>query len=150
MKLESVLIKCVLVLSLLLPALPGRAQRVLTLDECRALALDGNKQLQVSRVKQSIAENLRKSARTKYLPRVSAIGAYEFTSREISILNKDQKAMLNGLGEIFGNAIASEVSKLPLDPAQIQELSQMAAPWVSRSPRPCAPTRAMRLPGRFK
>ncbi len=131
MKLESVLIKCVLVLSLLLPALPGRAQRVLTLDECRALALDGNKQLQVSRVKQSIAENLRKSARTKYLPRVSAIGAYEFTSREISILNKDQKAMLNGLGEIFGNAIASEVSKLPLDPAQIQELSQMAAPYVS-------------------
>ena len=41
MKLESVLIKCVLVLSLLSPALPERAQRELTLDECRALTLDG-------------------------------------------------------------------------------------------------------------
>ena len=95
------------------------------------MALDNNKQMQVSRVKQSIAENLRKSARTKYLPRVSAIGAYEFTSREITILNNDQKKLLNNLGELFSSAIEREVGKLPLDPAQIQELSQMAAPYVS-------------------
>lgn len=108
-----------------------RAQRVLTLDECRALALDNNKQMQVSRVQQSIAENQRKSARTKYLPRVSAIGAYEYTSRGISLLNKDQKALLNNLGGVFTSAIEREVAKLPLDPAKLHELSEMAAPYVS-------------------
>ena len=71
------------------PTTVARAQRVLTIEDCRAMALENNKQMQVSRVKQSIVENLRKSARTKYLPRVSAIGAYEFTSREISIPDDD-------------------------------------------------------------
>ncbi len=131
MKFKSLLIKCVLMAFLISPSLEARAQRVLTLAECRAMALENNKQMQVSRVKQSIAENLRKSARTKYLPRVSAIGAYEFTSREISILNQDQKALLNNLGDVFSQAVDREVGKLPLNPAQAQELAQMAAPYVS-------------------
>jgi outer membrane protein TolC len=113
------------------PTTQAHAQRVLTLDECRAMALENNKQMQVSRVKQSIAENQRKSARTKYLPRVSALGAYEYTSRGISLLNKEQKALLNNLGEVFTSAIENEVSKLPLDPAKLKELAEMAAPYVS-------------------
>ena len=131
MELKSLFLKCFLVLFLISSPLAAHAQRVLTLNECRALALNNNKQMQVSRVKQSIAENLRKSARTKYLPRVSAIGAYEFTSREVSILNKDQKELLSNLGEVFTSAIEHEVAKLPLDPATIQEVAQMAAPYVS-------------------
>lgn len=55
------------------------------------MALENNKQMQVSRVKQSIAENQRKSARTKYLPRVSALGAYEYTNRGISLLKRSRK-----------------------------------------------------------
>jgi len=74
------------------------AQRLLSLDSCRALALRNNKQISVSRVKQEIARNLRKSARTKYLPHVNAIGAYEFTSKEISLLSNDHKAQLNNMG----------------------------------------------------
>ena len=131
MRLKSLFLGYLLAMFLVSPATQAHAQRVLTLDECRSMALENNKQMQVSRVKQSIAENLRKSARTKYLPRVSAIGAYEFTSREVSILNKDQKDLLNNLGEVFGSAIEHEVSKLPLDPSAAQELSQMAAPYVS-------------------
>ena len=48
---------------------PASAQRVLSLDSCRQMALRNNKQLGVSKLKQDVAENLRKSARTKYLPR---------------------------------------------------------------------------------
>ena len=131
MRLKSVLINCLLVLFLVSSPTEALAQRVLTLDECRAMALENNKQMQVSRVKQSIAENQRKSARTKYLPRVSALGAYEYTSRGISLLNKEQKALLNNLGEVFTSAIENEVSKLPLDPAKLKELAEMAAPYVS-------------------
>ena len=78
--------------------LPLSAQRLLTLDSCRAMALRNNKQLSVSKVKQDIAANIRKSARTKYLPHVSAIGTYEHTSEEVSILNDGQKTTLGNLG----------------------------------------------------
>ena len=131
MRLKSLFLGCLLVMFLVSPTTQALAQRVLTLDECRAMALENNKQMQVSRVKQSIAENQRKSARTKYLPRVSALGAYEYTSRGISLLNKEQKALLNNLGGVFISAIENEVSKLPLDPAKLKELAEMAAPYVS-------------------
>jgi len=74
------------------------AQRILTLDSCRAMALRNNKQMGVSKTKQDVAANLRKSARTMYLPNVSALGGYMWTSKEISILTDAQKAALGGLG----------------------------------------------------
>lgn len=78
--------------------LPVGAQRLLTLDSCRAMALRSNKQIGVSKVKQDIAANMRKSARTKYLPHISALGTYQYTSREISLLNDGQKERLPQLG----------------------------------------------------
>ena len=74
------------------------AQQLLTLDSCRAMALRNNKQMRISKVKQDVAANVRKSARTKYLPHVSAIGSYEHTSREVSLLNDTQKSTLSNLG----------------------------------------------------
>ena len=74
------------------------AQRVLSLDSCRAMALRNNKQMSVQRVKQDVAKNIRKSARTKYLPHVSAVGGYLYTSKQISILNDDTKDVLSNLG----------------------------------------------------
>ena len=130
MNIKSQVLQWLLVLLSFVVPPSAWAGQVLTLDDCRTMALNNNKQMQVSRVKQSIAANMRRSARTKYLPRVSAIGVYEFTSREISLLNNDQKQLLNHLGDALASAIESGVSKLPLDPAQAQELSQIAAPYV--------------------
>ena len=84
-------------LLLFLP-LSSHAQRLLTLDSCRAMALRNNKQISVSKAKQDVAANLRKSARTKYLPHVGALGGYVYTSKEVSILNDDQKSELSNLG----------------------------------------------------
>ena len=85
------------------------AQQLLTLDSCRALALKNNKQLSVARVQREVAANVRRSARTKYLPHVSALGAYEWTSREISILNDDQKTALSGLGNTMAGSLTSSL-----------------------------------------
>ena len=52
--------------------LPIEAQKVLSLDSCRALALRNNKQINVSKLKQEVALNIRKAATTKYLPKVDA------------------------------------------------------------------------------
>ena len=104
--------KRILAFSLWLLALsymPVTAQRVLSLDSCRAMALRNNKQLSVSRVKQEVAKNIRKSARTKYLPHVSALGGYIWNSEEASILTDDQKSALNNLGS---NAAADIQAKV--------------------------------------
>ena len=74
------------------------AQQALSLDSCRALALGNNKQLAISELQADVAANVRKSARTKYLPRISAVGSYMYNSRELSILNDDQKTALSGIG----------------------------------------------------
>ena len=78
--------------------LSSAAQRVLSLDSCRQMALRNNKQLGISRLKQNVAANVRKSARTKYLPHVSALGTYQYTSKEISLLNDAQKQKFPNLG----------------------------------------------------
>ena len=92
------MIKKLCVVLLVGAALPAGAQRLLTLDSCRQMALRNNKQMRISKVKQEVAENVRRSARTKYLPHVSAIGTYEHTSKEISILNESQKTALGNIG----------------------------------------------------
>ena len=92
--------------------MPVCAQRLLTLDSCRAMALRNNKQMGVAKVKQDIAENLRKSARTKYLPHVSAIGTYQYTSREISLLNDQQKSVLPHIGDAMVGGLESDLTKI--------------------------------------
>ena len=109
-------------------ALPVGAQRLLTLDSCRAMALRNNKEMRISQVKQDVAANIRKSARTKYLPHVSALGTYQYTSREISILNDRQKNVLGNAGTIGAGAVQERVGELMqgLPMAQIgQSLGQM-------------------------
>lgn len=91
--------------------LMASAQQLLTLDSCRAMALRNNKQMSVARVKQEIAANLRKSARTKYLPHISALGGYEWTSREISLLTDEQKASLPNLGTSLATGIGNQASQ---------------------------------------
>ena len=88
------------------------AQQLLTLDSCRAMALRNNKQLGISRVKQEVAANLRKSARTKYLPHVNALGGYEWTSKEISLLSDDQKEALSNVGTSVSNMVGNKAGEV--------------------------------------
>lgn len=84
---------------------PTTAQQVLTLDSCRAMALGNNKTLTVARVQKEMAKQMKKAARTKYLPHLDVLGGYTLTSREISILNNSQKDLFNNLGTNVANAI---------------------------------------------
>lgn len=88
----------------------AHAQRVLTLDSCRALALRNNKQLQVSKLNKEMAESTRKSARTQYLPKVDAVAGYEYFSREINLLSKSQKNALNNIGTTGVQQVGGDLS----------------------------------------
>ena len=118
-------------LLVLLP-MTGTAQRVLTLDSCRQLAIANNKQLSMARTQKEAASYDIKSARTKYLPHVDAMAGYELMSKEISILNNSQKDALNNLGTNATSSMGSTVSNIitglvqdgTITPQMAQQLSQ--------------------------
>lgn len=86
--------------------------QVLSLDSCRAMALRNNKQINASRLKKDVVMNLRKSARTKYLPKVDVMGGYEWFSREISLLNDGQKTAFSNVGSTLVGGISSSASDM--------------------------------------
>ena len=87
-------------------SLDADAQKTLSLDSCRSMALRNNRQMGVARVKREMARNMRKSARTKYLPQINASGAYIYTSKQVSILSDEQKQALGNMGTAAGQVFA--------------------------------------------
>lgn len=68
------------------------------LDSIRARAVSNNKSLLMAEQKKVAASYTHKSAKTNYLPKVSATGAYMYTSREMSLLSDEQKHTLSNIG----------------------------------------------------
>ena len=124
------------------------AQTLLTLDSCRAMALRNNKQMRVAEVRRNVAADVRRSARTKYLPHVSALGAYEHTSREISLLSDAQKSALGSLGTTVAIGLQGSLATYAqMLPAAMQQqlgtdLGQAATARASTWWMRCAPTHA--------
>lgn len=112
--------------------LPLGAQQLLTLDSCRAMALRNNKQMDVSRIKQDVAKNIRKSARTKYLPHISAIGTFQHVSEEISILNEDQKTGLSTLGDQFAGLAGQGMTNLNTGLTSVLTSLSLPAPVMTK------------------
>jgi len=108
--------------------LTAQAQQMLTLDSCRAMALRNNKQMRVAKVKQDVAADMRRSARTKYLPHLSAVGTYQHTSKSISLLSDVQQASFSALGTTTGAALqqtmTTTLTQLPQPQTSVM-LSQM-------------------------
>lgn len=74
------------------------AQRVLSLDSCRNMAIANNKSLLIAKERMQKAHYDRKAAFTNFLPDFSATGTYMYFSDEISLLNDGQKSALNHMG----------------------------------------------------
>lgn len=70
----------------------------LSIEECRTLAIENNKELRIASEKEQAAYHRRKAAFTNYLPKISAAGAYMRTSDELSLLSDEQKNALGNLG----------------------------------------------------
>ena len=107
------------------------AQQLLTLDSCRTMALRNNKQMRVAEVKQDVAANLRHSARTMYLPHLSALGTYQHTSKAISLLSSEQKTTLPQLGTTVGGALQQSMSSTL---TQLPQQTLMALQQMGLSP----------------
>lgn len=97
-------------LSLFLVGQAGAQEPAMTLslDSCRSLAMSNNKELRRANSQRQAAYYERKAAFTKYLPRVSATGAYLYTSKELSLLSDEQKEKLGHLGTAIGSMAPSQ------------------------------------------
>lgn len=78
-------IKYILVFTCLI-AFSVSAQQVLTVEECRSMALENNKQMSIASENRKKAEYDVKAAQTNFLPKLSATGNYLFTT--INMENK--------------------------------------------------------------
>ena len=74
------------------------AQRELTLQECRQMAVNADRELQQARTKIEMAGYDRKIAFANYLPNVSASGAYLHNPNDISIISDATSASLRNAG----------------------------------------------------
>lgn len=93
-------------------AMTAAAQQQLSLDSCRALAIRNNKQLGIATLKKDAAHYAVKAAKTQYLPKLNVMGGYVFTSKEISLLNNEQKGTLSGLGTNLSTSLSKDMSTL--------------------------------------
>ena len=102
------------VLSALVALLPlvASAQRTLTLEECRQMALSGNKSLEQARTQVEMAGYDRKAALANYFPNVSATGAYMYNDKEISLVSDEMSAALTGVGTAVQGQLAQQVQAL--------------------------------------
>lgn len=109
--------------------------QTLSLDSCRAMAVRNNKELQMSALKQEAAHWQRKSALTNYLPKVDAMGTYQRTSKQISLLSDEQKDKLNGMGTNMTATMQGNLAKVaassPTMAAVMSTLSPVFTPMFT-------------------
>lgn len=73
----------------MLASLPSSAQSLLSLDECRSMALENNKEHKIAAEEVAMANYKKKAAFTKYLPDVSLKGAYIRNEKELALIGEN-------------------------------------------------------------
>lgn len=106
----------------------GASADVLSLQQCREMALENNKTLQMASAEKRAAYYQRKSAFTNYLPKISAAGGYMFTSREISLLDDEQKQTLPHIGDGLPSGAQQMMGALAQDPQLAPLIQSLQAP----------------------
>ena len=94
----------------------AQAQRILTLDSCRNLALANNKELRIAQEKINAAHYQQKAAFTNFLPKINVTGTYMRTQKEISLLSNEQQQAIGNMG----TALAPQLQQLG---AQMQQIA---------------------------
>jgi len=95
----SIITRSLAVLAVIMAmVLPVTAQQVLTLRDCRDLALENNNNLKISQEKVNIANYDKKIAFANYFPKISAQGVYMRNEKELQLLSDDKINTINTVG----------------------------------------------------
>ena len=100
------------------------AQQVLTLEECRSMAADSDRNLEQAETKIKMAGYDRRIAFANYLPNISGTGAYIYNPNDISLISDATSATLqnagttiHGLSQQYQQQVMSDIT------AYIQQLA---------------------------
>lgn len=74
-------------------------QGVMSLEDCRQLAIENNKMLKIADEQIKSAQAKRQEAFTKYLPGIDATGAYMRNQKEINLLSEDAHLPVGTMGQ---------------------------------------------------
>lgn len=96
----------------MVPVMTG-AQTILSLEECRSMALENNGQSKMAREKVTAAEYDSKTAFANYLPKVSATALYLHNSDNINLASEEQRGTLSGMGTSLTSGIQSSLMSDP-------------------------------------
>ena len=96
---------------LMLP-LTASAQQVLSLEDCRRMAIEGDKNLEQARTQVEIAGYDRKIAFANYLPEISAIGTYQYIDKNLSLISENMSETLTNAGTLLQNGVHSRMQDL--------------------------------------
>ncbi len=106
----------------LLPLQAGAQQRVLTLDECRQMAIDNSNSLKTAKQKVEIAGYDRKIAAANYFPKITASGTYMYSSKDLKLISDETTAELTNAGTILQNDINEKLTSLLSDPTILSKV----------------------------
>ena len=87
-----------LIVVLLCFILQSNAQGVLSLEDCRRLAIENNKKLKIADEDVKASEAQKAEAFTKYLPSIDAMGVYLRNQKEINLLSDDAHLPVGSIG----------------------------------------------------
>ncbi|MDR3262522.1 MAG: TolC family protein [Tannerella sp.] len=124
----------VIICFILNTGMAANAQSVLSLQDCRNLALKNNKQLKIGQENITKASEENKAAFTQYLPDISLSGAYLYNQKKLSLLNGDKflpigtvmpdgsfgftpEQISNSWTMIEGNPVPLDVNGNPFNPS---------------------------------
>ncbi len=110
-----------LAVALCIMPLGANAQRVLSLEECRQLALENSNELKTARQKVEIAGYDKNIALANYFPKVSASGAYMYTDQEVKLISDERAQFMQNAGTVLQNDVAQKVTALMSDPDIIKK-----------------------------
>lgn len=104
------------------------AQQVLTLDECRQMAVQSDKTLEQARTKMEMAEYDKKIAMANWFPNINATGAYMHNHSDISLISDDMSAKLTNMGSLvqgeFSTTMTNLTQAIMTNPAAAQEYAK--------------------------
>ncbi len=97
-----------------LPIYAG-AQQVLTLDECRQMAVENNNSLKTAQQKIKVAGYDRNIALANYFPKITATGTYMYTSRDWKLIDDDKAAEIQNAGTTLQNDVTNKMMQIMSD-----------------------------------
>ena len=97
-----------------LPTYAG-AQQVLTLDECRQMAVENNNSLKTAQQKIKVAGYDRNIALANYFPKITATGTYMYTSRDWKLIDDDKAAVIQNAGTTLQNDVTNKMMQIMSD-----------------------------------